>query len=189
MRNALFAHCGHNRTFWFDFPSLCFYAAVIENSPWHCFFFCSFSPDQDEFYQQLQAIRQPWHIPSDTDSDIMEPPEQDKSELALPASSFLPSLPHSLPPSRTSELLYLDTAHFNVPRSHPFHWKHPRPGGVRWRMAWRGAAKLVNSKKEGKKSNKQGKQTDNRSVSRRQQSCKHNAENTCCYSLTEFVIC
>ncbi|XP_015243591.1 PREDICTED: uncharacterized protein C8orf34 homolog, partial [Cyprinodon variegatus] len=34
---------------------------------------------EDEFYQQLQAIRQPWHIPSDTDSDIMEPPEQDKS--------------------------------------------------------------------------------------------------------------
>lgn len=37
-------------------------------------------PPQDEFYQQLQAIRQPWHIPSDTDSDILEPPEQDKSE-------------------------------------------------------------------------------------------------------------
>uniref|UniRef100_A0A3Q3IC23 Uncharacterized protein n=1 Tax=Monopterus albus TaxID=43700 RepID=A0A3Q3IC23_MONAL len=35
---------------------------------------------EDEFYQQLQAIRQPWHIPSDTDSDILEPPEQDKSE-------------------------------------------------------------------------------------------------------------
>ncbi|XP_077365676.1 uncharacterized protein C8orf34 homolog isoform X1 [Festucalex cinctus] len=34
---------------------------------------------EDEFYQQLQALRQPWHIPSDTDSDIMEPPEQDKS--------------------------------------------------------------------------------------------------------------
>uniref|UniRef100_A0A3Q2C6L6 Chromosome 8 open reading frame 34 n=1 Tax=Cyprinodon variegatus TaxID=28743 RepID=A0A3Q2C6L6_CYPVA len=34
---------------------------------------------EDEFYQQLQAIRQPWHIPSDTDSDIMEPPEQDKN--------------------------------------------------------------------------------------------------------------
>nr|XP_061809942.1 uncharacterized protein C8orf34 homolog [Nerophis lumbriciformis] len=34
---------------------------------------------EDEFYQQLQAIRQPWHIPSDTESDIMEPPEQDKS--------------------------------------------------------------------------------------------------------------
>uniref|UniRef100_H3CXM5 Chromosome 8 open reading frame 34 n=1 Tax=Tetraodon nigroviridis TaxID=99883 RepID=H3CXM5_TETNG len=32
---------------------------------------------EDEFYQQLQAIRQPWHIPSDTDSDILEPPEQD----------------------------------------------------------------------------------------------------------------
>lgn len=32
---------------------------------------------EDEFYQQLQAIRQPWHIPSDTDSDIMDPPEQD----------------------------------------------------------------------------------------------------------------
>uniref|UniRef100_A0A3Q3VQA2 Uncharacterized protein n=1 Tax=Mola mola TaxID=94237 RepID=A0A3Q3VQA2_MOLML len=36
---------------------------------------------EDEFYQQLQAIRQPWHIPSDTDSDIMEPPEQDKSDM------------------------------------------------------------------------------------------------------------
>uniref|UniRef100_A0A3Q0T5E5 Chromosome 8 open reading frame 34 n=1 Tax=Amphilophus citrinellus TaxID=61819 RepID=A0A3Q0T5E5_AMPCI len=35
---------------------------------------------EDEFYQQLQAIRQPWHIPSDTDSDILDPPEQDKSE-------------------------------------------------------------------------------------------------------------
>ncbi|XP_056155820.1 uncharacterized protein C8orf34 homolog [Lampris incognitus] len=34
---------------------------------------------EDEFYQQLQAIRQPWHIPSDTDSDILDPPEQDKS--------------------------------------------------------------------------------------------------------------
>ncbi|XP_067107965.1 uncharacterized protein C8orf34 homolog [Osmerus mordax] len=33
---------------------------------------------EDEFYQQLQAIRQPWHVPSDTESDIMEPPEQDK---------------------------------------------------------------------------------------------------------------
>ncbi|XP_053714480.1 uncharacterized protein C8orf34 homolog isoform X2 [Synchiropus splendidus] len=33
---------------------------------------------EDEFYQQLLAIRQPWHIPSDTDSDIMDPPEQDK---------------------------------------------------------------------------------------------------------------
>uniref|UniRef100_A0A8C7XHS9 Chromosome 8 open reading frame 34 n=1 Tax=Oryzias sinensis TaxID=183150 RepID=A0A8C7XHS9_9TELE len=35
---------------------------------------------EDEFYQQLQAIRQPWHIPSDTDSDILEPPEQDTSD-------------------------------------------------------------------------------------------------------------
>nr|XP_040023501.1 uncharacterized protein C8orf34 homolog isoform X4 [Gasterosteus aculeatus aculeatus] len=34
---------------------------------------------EDEFYQQLQAIRQPWHVPSDTESDILEPPEQDKS--------------------------------------------------------------------------------------------------------------
>ncbi|KAM6908040.1 uncharacterized protein C8orf34 homolog [Lycodopsis pacificus] len=34
---------------------------------------------EDEFYQQLQAIRQPWHIPSDTESDVLEPPEQDKS--------------------------------------------------------------------------------------------------------------
>nr|XP_029517116.1 uncharacterized protein C8orf34 homolog isoform X3 [Oncorhynchus nerka] len=33
---------------------------------------------EDEFYQQLQAIRQPWHIPSDTESDLLEPPEQDK---------------------------------------------------------------------------------------------------------------
>lgn len=73
------------------------------------------SPHQDEFYQQLQAIRQPWHIPSDTDSDIMEPPEQDKSELDLPASPFLSP---SLDPSRTSGLLYLDTAHFIVRRSH-----------------------------------------------------------------------
>ncbi|KAL1006308.1 hypothetical protein UPYG_G00070600, partial [Umbra pygmaea] len=32
---------------------------------------------EDEFYQQLQAIRQPWNIPSDTDSDILDPPEQD----------------------------------------------------------------------------------------------------------------
>lgn len=44
-----------------------------------CLFLYIFPP-QDEFYQQLQAIRQPWHIPSDTDSDILEPPEQDKSE-------------------------------------------------------------------------------------------------------------
>lgn len=43
--------------------------------------FCVFSIflPKDEFYKQLQAIRQPWHIPSDTDSDILEPPEQDKS--------------------------------------------------------------------------------------------------------------
>ncbi|KAM6977133.1 uncharacterized protein C8orf34 homolog [Aplochiton taeniatus] len=34
---------------------------------------------EDEFYKQLQAIRQPWHIPSDNESDILEPPEQDKS--------------------------------------------------------------------------------------------------------------
>ncbi|XP_028290063.1 uncharacterized protein C8orf34 homolog isoform X2 [Gouania willdenowi] len=34
---------------------------------------------EDEFYQQLQAIRQPWHIPDDIDSDILEPPEQDKT--------------------------------------------------------------------------------------------------------------
>ncbi|XP_063730007.1 uncharacterized protein C8orf34 homolog [Eleginops maclovinus] len=34
---------------------------------------------EDEFYQQLQAIRQPWHVPSDTDSDILEPPEQDNN--------------------------------------------------------------------------------------------------------------
>ncbi|XP_015462435.1 uncharacterized protein C8orf34 homolog isoform X1 [Astyanax mexicanus] len=33
---------------------------------------------EDEFYQQLQAVRQPWLIPSDTDSDCLEPPEQDK---------------------------------------------------------------------------------------------------------------
>ncbi|XP_031439977.1 uncharacterized protein C8orf34 homolog [Clupea harengus] len=33
---------------------------------------------EDDFYQQLQAIRQPWHVPSDTESDILEPPEQDK---------------------------------------------------------------------------------------------------------------
>uniref|UniRef100_A0A8C7I4P4 Chromosome 8 open reading frame 34 n=1 Tax=Oncorhynchus kisutch TaxID=8019 RepID=A0A8C7I4P4_ONCKI len=33
-----------------------------------------------EFYKQLQAIRQPWHIPIDTESDILEPLEQDKSE-------------------------------------------------------------------------------------------------------------
>ncbi|XP_029600761.1 uncharacterized protein C8orf34 homolog isoform X2 [Salmo trutta] len=33
---------------------------------------------EDEFYQQLQAIRQPWHIPIDTESDFLEPLEQDK---------------------------------------------------------------------------------------------------------------
>ncbi|XP_058621621.1 uncharacterized protein C8orf34 homolog [Onychostoma macrolepis] len=33
---------------------------------------------EDEFYQQLQAVRKPWHIPSDTESDCLEPPEQDK---------------------------------------------------------------------------------------------------------------
>ncbi|KAJ8376629.1 hypothetical protein SKAU_G00072090 [Synaphobranchus kaupii] len=33
---------------------------------------------EDEFYQQLQAVRQPWLIPSDTESDCMEQPEQDK---------------------------------------------------------------------------------------------------------------
>ncbi|XP_061661274.1 uncharacterized protein C8orf34 homolog isoform X2 [Syngnathoides biaculeatus] len=34
---------------------------------------------ENEFYQQLQAIRQPWRIPSDSDSDVAEPPERDKS--------------------------------------------------------------------------------------------------------------
>ncbi|KAL3041061.1 hypothetical protein OYC64_011944 [Pagothenia borchgrevinki] len=34
---------------------------------------------EDEFYQQLQAIRQPWNIPSDTESDVLDPPEQDNS--------------------------------------------------------------------------------------------------------------
>ncbi|XP_036378655.1 uncharacterized protein C8orf34 homolog isoform X2 [Megalops cyprinoides] len=33
---------------------------------------------EDEFYQQLQAVRQPWLIPSDTESDCVEQPEQDK---------------------------------------------------------------------------------------------------------------
>ncbi|XP_077592675.1 uncharacterized protein C8orf34 homolog isoform X1 [Stigmatopora nigra] len=35
---------------------------------------------EDEFYQRLQAIRQPWHLPGDLDGgDMVEPPEQDKS--------------------------------------------------------------------------------------------------------------
>ncbi|XP_062377335.1 uncharacterized protein C8orf34 homolog [Sardina pilchardus] len=38
---------------------------------------------EDDFYQQLQAIRQPWHIPSDTESDILEPPEQDKCSQSV----------------------------------------------------------------------------------------------------------
>ncbi|XP_064189101.1 uncharacterized protein C8orf34 homolog isoform X4 [Anguilla rostrata] len=33
---------------------------------------------EDDFYQQLQAVRQPWLIPSDTDSDCVEQPEKDK---------------------------------------------------------------------------------------------------------------
>ncbi|XP_026056721.1 uncharacterized protein C8orf34 homolog isoform X1 [Carassius auratus] len=33
---------------------------------------------EDEFYQQLQAVRKPWRIPSDTESDCLDPPEQDK---------------------------------------------------------------------------------------------------------------
>lgn len=49
----------------------------------HFHHFCSIFPHQDEFYQQLQAIRQPWHVPSDTDSDILEPPEQDKSKWPI----------------------------------------------------------------------------------------------------------
>ncbi|ROK23396.1 hypothetical protein DPX16_16440 [Anabarilius grahami] len=32
----------------------------------------------DEFYQQLQAVRKPWRIPGETESDCLEPPEQDK---------------------------------------------------------------------------------------------------------------
>ncbi|XP_028826355.1 uncharacterized protein C8orf34 homolog isoform X2 [Denticeps clupeoides] len=31
-----------------------------------------------DFYQQLQALRRPWLLPSDTDSDCMDPPQQDK---------------------------------------------------------------------------------------------------------------
>ncbi|KAI4793492.1 hypothetical protein KUCAC02_032689, partial [Chaenocephalus aceratus] len=38
---------------------------------------------EDEFYQQLQDIRQPWNIPSDTESDVLDPPEQDNSETPL----------------------------------------------------------------------------------------------------------
>ncbi|XP_056440760.1 uncharacterized protein C8orf34 homolog [Gadus chalcogrammus] len=34
---------------------------------------------EDEFYQQLQGIRQPWHLPSDPEGDMLEPPEQDRS--------------------------------------------------------------------------------------------------------------
>lgn len=80
----------HNRTGWCDFPSLCSSAPCCYRKQRLIFFppFCSIFPHQDEFYQQLQAIRQPWHIPSDTDSDIMEPPEQDKSEW--PTWCFLP---------------------------------------------------------------------------------------------------
>ena len=44
---------------------------------------------QDDFYQQLQAIRQPWHVPSDTESDILEPPEQDKCEWPSLYSSLI----------------------------------------------------------------------------------------------------
>ncbi|XP_056306508.1 uncharacterized protein C8orf34 homolog [Danio aesculapii] len=33
---------------------------------------------EDEFYQQLQAVRKPWRIPSDAESDCLDPPEQDK---------------------------------------------------------------------------------------------------------------
>ncbi|XP_066576913.1 uncharacterized protein C8orf34 homolog isoform X2 [Amia ocellicauda] len=33
---------------------------------------------EDEFYQQLQAVRQPWLIPSDTDSDCVDQADQDK---------------------------------------------------------------------------------------------------------------
>ncbi|KAM9436751.1 uncharacterized protein C8orf34 homolog isoform 1-T1 [Clarias gariepinus] len=33
---------------------------------------------EDEFYRQLQAVRQPWLIPSDTESECLERPEQDK---------------------------------------------------------------------------------------------------------------
>ncbi|TRY57508.1 hypothetical protein DNTS_011843 [Danionella cerebrum] len=35
---------------------------------------------EDEFYQQLQAVRKPWRIPGDTEGDCHEPPEQDKCE-------------------------------------------------------------------------------------------------------------
>uniref|UniRef100_A0A671NF07 Uncharacterized protein n=1 Tax=Sinocyclocheilus anshuiensis TaxID=1608454 RepID=A0A671NF07_9TELE len=35
---------------------------------------------EDEFYQQLQAVRKPWRLPSDTESDCLEPPEQDMCE-------------------------------------------------------------------------------------------------------------
>uniref|UniRef100_A0A8C1JX24 Chromosome 8 open reading frame 34 n=1 Tax=Cyprinus carpio TaxID=7962 RepID=A0A8C1JX24_CYPCA len=35
---------------------------------------------EDEFYQQLQAVRKPWRISSDTESDCLEPPEQDKCD-------------------------------------------------------------------------------------------------------------
>ncbi|XP_062841806.1 uncharacterized protein C8orf34 homolog [Trichomycterus rosablanca] len=33
---------------------------------------------EDEFYRQLQALRQPWFVPSDTESECVDAPEQDK---------------------------------------------------------------------------------------------------------------
>ncbi|KAL4635189.1 hypothetical protein GN956_G14121 [Arapaima gigas] len=55
------------------------------------------SLSEDEFYQQLQAVRQPWVVPSDTDSDCMEPPQKDKSEgiaSHLQPPSTLPLVSH-----------------------------------------------------------------------------------------------
>ncbi|KAK1806337.1 hypothetical protein P4O66_004774 [Electrophorus voltai] len=36
---------------------------------------------EDEFYRQLQAVRQPWRVPSDTHSDCFDSPDQDKCEF------------------------------------------------------------------------------------------------------------
>lgn len=101
------------------FPSLCSYAAVIENLE-VVFFFFSLS-------SCLSVISLP--IRMSFTSSCRPSGSRGTSPVTQTVTSWnLPSrikvswpyllLPSSLPPSQTSELLYLDTAHFIVRRSH-----------------------------------------------------------------------
>lgn len=166
-----------NSTDWCDFPSLCSSAPCCYRKQCLIFFFHSVLsfPHQDEFYQQLQAIRQPWHIPSDTDSDIMEPPEQDKSEW--PTWCFLPPevcfffyTPLYCLCFLISFPFFAETENISVSRTYV---KHSLEDG--------GQKTSVRLRKQI--------QVDKRSVSRTQQSTKHNVQTLVATCVSSVYFC